>query len=135
MPSNETFTGNNVKVNTSESMLTFFNNFKGVVSDIRYFDYTLCNGDIESVYNDRYITLSSDAFENLNNKIIVYPTIASSIVNFSKPVSKVDVIDITGKTVLTFKDSDILKINISQLKAGIYMLKLNDSQITKLIKK
>jgi len=135
VPSNETLTGNNVRINTSDNNISFFTNFKGVVSDIRYFDYALCNGDVESVYNDRYITLSNNNFDEHLEKIIIHPTITSNILNFSKPIDSVVVFDITGKIVFSKSGSEIENINVSHLNAGFYLLKINNAQTTKFIKK
>lgn len=134
--STETFTGNNVRINTSENALTFFSRFKGGVSDIRYFDYTLCNGDVESVYNDRYFSLSTDEFNTVNNNILVYPTVvAFNEVNFSKPITSVEVYDISGKVVLSKNGSAFSHIDVSGLTSGLYILKINNLQTSKFIKK
>jgi hypothetical protein len=135
IPSTETFSGNNVRINTADNALTFFTRFNGVASDIRYFDYLLCNGDVESVYNDRYITLSTDEFNSIKDNIIVYPTVASNMVNFSKPITSVGVFDISGKIVFSKKDSAISNIDVSHLLSGLYLLKINKTQTSKFIKK
>jgi len=54
--SNKTLSGSDVSVNTASSNLDFFPRFKGLASDIRFFDYDLPSCEVESVYNDRQTT-------------------------------------------------------------------------------
>lgn len=135
MPSNESFTGENVILATATSGISLFSTFKGTVSDFRYFDYSLCNGEVEMVYNDRYITLSSLDFDAIENELIVYPTITSSIVNFSEPVTSIEVFDIKGNLALSKESPSLIQIDVSRLTPGFYLLKINKKQVTKIIKK
>jgi len=132
LPSNETFSGTRAKINTSEAPIRLFTRFKGTVSDFRYFDYSLCNGEVVQVYNDRYINLSTDDFTT--NKIKAYPTITSKLVHFSELIEMVEVFDLLGNKLFEEKGS-IQEINLEQQSAGMYLIRINQSQTVKIIKK
>lgn len=136
VPSNETFTGVNARLKTSENSINLFSRFKGTVSDFRYFDFCLCNGEAEDIFNDRNINLSNDEFDDNRNKIIAFPTITSDIVNFTEKVSSIEIFDLKGISVLKEANpSSIIKIDISPLSSGFYLLKINNNHTIKIIKK
>lgn len=134
--SNESYTGSNQRLNTTANLINLFTKFSGIVSDFRYFDFNLCNGEVEDIFIDRYISLSNEDFENTNNKIVAYPTITSSIVNFSEPISSIEVFDLKGHVVhREVKPSSIVQIDLSHLSLSIYLLRINKKLTTKIIKK
>lgn len=136
VPSNETFTGANVRLNTSENSMSLFSRYQGKVSDFRYFDFCLCNGEAEDIYNDRYINLSNDDFDNNEDKIIAYPTITEDVVNFTETVSSVEVFDLKGISVFKkINPSSINQVNLSHLSLGFYLLKINNIETIKIVKK
>ena len=131
--SSETHFGNDPLINTASNVITLFPRYKGLVSDIRYFDYKLCGSQIESIYNDRQISLSTTQF-NVSNVIKVYPTITSGVLNFSKPVQSVTIYNVLGKEFLKKKNLNQEKLDVSVLSSGFYFLKINNTQITKIYK-
>ena len=71
IPSNETYIGSDIVINTASNVVDFFPKFIGLASDIRYFDYNLCGGEVEKIYNDRQTTLSiDDPLQNDKNQIM-----------------------------------------------------------------
>ena len=132
----ETFTGSDTFINTASNVVDFFPKFKGIVSDIRYFDYDLCNGEVESVFNDRQITLSIDeALKKDTKSIVVYPTIVSDNVNFSKPVTSIKVYNLLGNTLFSKDNTNLMDFNVSNLPSGFYILKINKVQSAKIYKR
>jgi hypothetical protein len=132
VPSNETFSGTRAKINTTEAQMRLFPTFKGTVSDFRYFDYALCNGEVEQVYNDRYTNLSTDEV-SLNN-IKIYPTITNQMIHFSESIEMVEVFDLVGNKLFQEK-GNIQQINVEQLSAGMYLIRMNQKETAKIIKK
>lgn len=135
VPSNKTYTGVNVSLNTSENPTNLFSRFNGTVSDFRFFDYGLCSGDVERIYNDRYFSLSTDDFTANENKIIVYPTSTPDKVFFSQPINSVEVYNLAGRKLYSEKSDSINHIDLSDLSTGFYLLKINNKQTEKIIKK
>ena len=132
--SDEYHEGNDVLINTVSNALRFFPKYTGLASDIRYFDYKLCGSEVESLFNDRQITLSNDDVTNGANKLKVYPTIVSDFVHFSKPINSVQVINLLGKTLISSKNSNLSELNLSRLSSGLYILRINDIQSVKIYK-
>lgn len=135
VPSIETYSGSNQKINTAANAVNFFPRFNGKISDLRYFEYDLCNGEVERVFSDRYLTLSTSDLSNNENKILVYPTVATTTVNFSASVTSVEVFDLLGKMVFSIESSAISNIDISHINSGLYFLKINKTQTVKILKK
>lgn len=76
---------------------------------------------------------------NGNKKIEVYPNPTNEFVNFKcSDIVKVEVFDIYGKKVKVFKGQNISVINIKQLTAGYYIIRItiknNNSYISKIKK-
>lgn len=77
-------------------------------------------------------------FNGKLNKYAVYPNPAQENVFVSgefKPLSVIQLVDLSGKTVLTQKITDhktVQRISINELPAGVYLLKLED-QVQKII--
>ena len=132
--SDEYHEGNDVLIKTVSNALRFFPNYKGLASDIRYFDYKLCGSEVESLFNDRQITLSNDDVTDGSNKLKVYPSIVSDFVHFSKPINSIQVINLLGKTLVSRKDSNLSELNLSSLSTGLYILRINDIQSVKIYK-
>lgn len=133
--SQETHVGNNDFINTASNTVDFFPKFTGIASDIRFFDYKLCGGEIESIFNDRRKALSIED-TILNEKAIkVYPTITSTSIFFSRPIKSIKVVNLLGKTLISKKNKTITELNVAQLSSGLYILHINNNQIVKVIKK
>lgn len=132
--STEIFSGTDAFINTESNRIDFFPRFKGLASDIRYFDYNLCDGEIESIFNDRQATLSIDNELFDNSKIIVFPTVVSNTINFSKPIKAIKIVNTLGQVVISKENTDFSEINVSFLPSGLYIIKMNNAQTTKIYK-
>ena len=89
--------------------------------------------------NPRIVALSSDTtftaiFAEINefslmdvehSELSFYPNPTNSKITFSSTIEKVEVIDLTGKTILTFTNAKT--INIESLPAGAYYLRLTNN--------
>jgi hypothetical protein len=73
-------------------------------------------------------TLSSQGFNK--NTFVMYPNPAKDIVNFSETVT-VELFDVTGKKVL--HANQVNSIQLPALAKGIYMVKVNNSEVKKLV--
>ncbi|MFH4969495.1 LamG-like jellyroll fold domain-containing protein [Gaetbulibacter sp. M240] len=136
VPSSETYIGVDVLLNTASNSIDFFPRFNGLASDIRYFDYKLCSGEVERIYNDRQNTLSTEfELNNKTNKIVVYPTMVSNTIYFSKPVTSVKICNLLGQIFTEVKYSNLTELNLSDLPSGMYILQLNNIQTEKIYKK
>lgn len=133
IPSEEYHQGNDVSIKTGESVLKFFPNYNGIASDIRYFDYKLCGSQIESIYNNRQISLSVNQF-NSNNTITVFPTITDGKINFSTSIESLKIYNVLGKEFVNKENLNVDNFDVSMLPTGFYFLKINEQQITKIYK-
>ncbi len=70
------------------------------------------------------------------NKFTVYPNPANDVLNIAgeKAVNEVLVYNLQGQKVLELKGNAISEMNVSQLAAGQYMVKLNSDEFTQTIK-
>ncbi len=90
------------------------------------------------VFGDRATTLSNDTFE-LSDSVVLYPNPSNDYFSINTNTAKVDVYSISGQLVKSF-NSQLMgsEFNISDLKKGVYMVKITDSnnrlKTTKLIK-
>ena len=96
--------------------------------------------------NPRVVSLTSDTaftaifalidvsslLEAEAESISFFPNPTKSKVNFSQAIEKVEVIDLTGKAILTFTNAKT--INIESLPAGAYYLRLTNEEKTSLQK-
>jgi len=80
-------------------------------------------------------TVNINELELYNSKIKVYPNPAGSALNISFPENMdiretyVEIIDINGRTLLKTKPlSDITQLDISKLKSGIYLVKIQNDR-------
>ena len=67
----------------------------------------------------------SSLLEAEAESISFFPNPTKSEITFSQAIEKVEVIDLTGKTILTF--SNVRTINIESLPAGVYYLRLTNN--------
>jgi hypothetical protein len=87
-------------------------------------------------------TLSVNSFDELVNKISIYPNPAQAEINFKSNINfnknaNYSVVDISGKVVMTGKLTD-KKVDVSNLKTGLYFVNLDvdgTKQTLKFIKK
>ena len=74
------------------------------------------------------LSVNSSLLEAEIEEISFYPNPTDSKVNFSQAIEKVEVIDLTGRCVLTF--SNVRTINIESLPSGAYYLRLTNDEKT-----
>ena len=74
------------------------------------------------------LSVNSSLLEAEIEEISFYPNPTDSKVNFSQAIEKVEVIDLTGKTIFTFTNAKT--INIESLPSGAYYLRLTNDEKT-----
>ena len=74
------------------------------------------------------LSVNSSLLEAEIEEISFYPNPTDSKVNFSQAIEKVEVIDLTGKTIFTFTNTKT--INIESLPSGAYYLRLTNDEKT-----
>jgi hypothetical protein len=80
---------------------------------------------------DSIEVLSFNSIESyLNNNVVVYPNPANNFITIESLNPEGEIVDIKGKTVMTFTDKEV---NITSLSEGIYFLRLG-TIYTKIIK-
>jgi hypothetical protein len=93
-------------------------------------------GSIDFVEYSTSFTASLD--DTLNNNIHIYPNPAQDFVYIDNANidDNVNVFNVVGKRVMSFKiETENQAVDITDLKSGIYFLRLNNGQATKLLKK
>ncbi len=81
------------------------------------------------------VVINTVGISQVNSSISVYPNPAQNeILINTKPNTPIELIDISGKTVLNTRLNQSKTINIEHLKPGIYTLKIKGEHTTKLIK-
>jgi hypothetical protein len=78
------------------------------------------------------LTVNSSLLEAEAESISFFPNPTKSEITFSQAIEKVEVIDLTGKAILTFTNAKT--INIESLPAGAYYLRLTNDEKTSLQK-
>ncbi|MED9962221.1 MAG: T9SS type A sorting domain-containing protein, partial [Bacteroidales bacterium] len=71
------------------------------------------------------LSVNSSLLDIEQTEITFYPNPTNSKITFSQAIEKVEVIDLTGKTIFTF--SNAKTINIESLPAGAYYLRLTNN--------
>ena len=78
------------------------------------------------------LSVNSSLLDIEETEISLYPNPTDSEITFSQAIEKVEVIDLIGKTILTFTNAKT--INIESLPAGAYYLRLTNEEKTSLQK-
>jgi hypothetical protein len=79
-------------------------------------------------------SLSTDQF-NIANDLVVYPTVANDVLNFSKPQNSVRIFDLNGRLILENNAQSQQEIYVNTLNRGMYIVVLDGSKSVKFIKK
>ena len=74
------------------------------------------------------LSVNSSLLDIKQTEITFYPNPTNSKITFSQAIEKVEVIDLTGKTIFTF--SNVRTINIESLPSGAYYLRLTNDEKT-----
>lgn len=97
--------------------------FAGAVDDLKIYDRALKQADITSLYNNN--TLSTSDFNEYNLKVSMYPNPVQDIlkIDTENAIQSVEIYNIQGQKVL---ESNENKINISNLKPAVYLVRMED---------
>ena len=101
-----------------------------------YYSDAMENGDFKvSVYDPSIIQLSKDTFDLTS--LSFYPNPVENVfnVNYSEPISTIQISTILGQTVLVKKpNSNSVQVDLSNLTSGAYFVKLTSGSLVKTIK-
>ena len=99
------------------------NTFNGSVDDLKIYNYPLTQTEITNLYTNN--TLSSSDFNQNNLEVVLYPNPVNDVLNIdiANTIKSVEVYNLQGQKVLVSNQS---QINMSNLSAGIYMLRIED---------
>ncbi|MBQ5892263.1 MAG: leucine-rich repeat domain-containing protein [Bacteroidales bacterium] len=78
------------------------------------------------ISNDYTNGQTSSLQETELEEIVFYPNPTKGLISFSKSIEKIEVVDISGKILLSF--SNVREINIGDLPAGSYLLRLHSNE-------
>jgi hypothetical protein len=93
--------------------------------DLKIYDYALSQAQVSSLYTNN--TLSSSDFTQNNLEVALYPNPVRDILNIETTleVQSVEIYNIQGQKVLS---SNQKQINVSDLAAGMYMVRIQDAE-------
>ena len=99
------------------------NTFNGSVDDLKIYNYPLTQTEITNLYNNN--TLSTSDFNQNNLEVALYPNPVQDILSLDtvNTIKSVEVYNLQGQKVLVSNQS---QINLSNLSAGIYMVRIED---------
>ena len=97
--------------------------FDGSVDDLKIYNYALSQVEVTNLFNNN--SLTSDNFNANNLEVGLYPNPVNDVLNIDTKdeISSVEVFALQGQKVLSSKEN---KINVSQLPAGIYLVRIED---------
>ena len=78
------------------------------------------------ISNDYTNGETSSLQETELEEIVFYPNPTKGLISFSKTIERIEVVDISGKILLSF--SNVREINIGDLPAGSYLLRLHSNE-------
>lgn len=95
----------------------------GFVDDLKIYNYALTDADITSLYTNN--ALSSQNFSQNNLEVALYPNPVNDLLNIETALElqSVEIYNLQGQKV---KSSNQNQINVSDLAAGIYMVRIQD---------
>jgi len=97
--------------------------FNGAIDDLKIYNYALSQTEILNLYTNN--TLSSSDFSQNNLDVKLYPNPVRDILNIEieKDIQSIEVYNIQGQKILS---SNQKQINVSDLAAGMYMVRIQD---------
>ena len=100
--------------------------FAGHVDDLKIYDFALDQSQILQLYNTNTV-LSSQNFNQNNLEVTLYPNPVHDILNIETAleVKSIEIYNIQGQKVLS---SNQKQINVSDLAAGMYMVRIQDAE-------
>ena len=98
--------------------------FNGAMDDLKIYNRVLSDSEVLSLYNNN--TLSSSDFTQNNLDVALYPNPANNVLNIETAleIQNVEIYNIQGQKVLS---SNQKQINVSDLAAGMYMVRIQDT--------
>lgn len=114
-------------VNTSSAGFLQLGNSSGTTidfDDLKIFNYVLSDDDISSLYTNN--TLGSSDFAQDNLKVALYPNPVNDVLNIETDteIKSVEVYSLQGQKIKTALSK---QVNVSDLSAGIYMIRIEDT--------
>ena len=106
--------------------------FKGILDDIRFYNRVLSDTEI--------LHLFPTGIENtvaVNSTISIYPNPATTEISISASnlINQITITNLFGKTVYTHEyNSEHVQVNIADLPAGMYFIKINGAEVRKFVK-
>ena len=96
----------------------------GYVDDLQIYNYALSQAEVTSLYTNN--TLSSSDFSQNNLEVALYPNPVNDLLNIETALElqSVEIYNIQGQKVLS---SNQKQINVSDLAAGMYMVRIQDT--------
>ena len=82
--------------------------------------------NLDVIPNDYTNGETSSLQETEVEEIVFYPNPTKGLISFSKTIERIEVVDISGKILLSF--SNVREINIGDLPAGSYLLRLHSNE-------
>ena len=97
--------------------------FNGAIDDLKIYNYALSAAEVSSLYTSN--TLSSSNFTQNNLEVALYPNPVRDILNIEieNDIQSIEIYNIQGQKVLS---SNQKQINVSDLAAGMYMVRIQD---------
>ena len=107
-------------------------NFTMQFDDLKIYNYALGQADITSLYSNN--TLSSSDFTQNNLEVALYPNPVHEVLNIETTLElkSVEIYNIQGQRVLS---SNQKAINVSDLTAGMYMVRIEDVENASITRK
>lgn len=105
--------------------------FNGAIDDLKIYNLDLSATEVSSLYTNNSLTAENFTVEN---KIKLYPNPVNDILNIktSGTVKSVEIFNTSGAKV---KEENITAIDMKKLPAGMYMVKITDSEGKTITKK
>jgi len=99
-------------------------NFDGTIDDLKIYNYAITDADVSSLFTNN--TLSSADFNQNNLQVSLYPNPATDVLNIemANEINSIEIYNIQGQKVRTANQK---QINISDLAAGLYMVRIQDN--------
>ena len=96
----------------------------GFVDDLKIYNYTLSDAQVLNLYNTN--SLTSENFNTNNLDVKLYPNPVRDILNIEieSDIQSIEIYNIQGQKVLS---SNQKQINVSDLAAGMYMIRIQDT--------
>lgn len=118
----KTFTGTTVA-----SAIKFYNASTALgLDDLKIYNYALSQVEVTNLFNNNTILSNSD-FTSKTLEVSLYPNPANDVLNIemANQVKSIEIYTLLGQKVMS---SNQKQINVSHLAAGIYMIKIQDSE-------